>query len=59
MGFRVGDDGPTPTQQNPFPTASNSAAPQRPSGAGGYPFQALTQQMPMGAPQYQQFAFQR
>lgn len=71
MGFRAALDGPTPTQQNPFPTSSASMPAlnvhtnrqQAPPGAaGGFPFQALTQPMP-GPGQmvqgYQQFAFQR
>jgi hypothetical protein len=69
MGFRQNQDGPTPTQQNPFPSLSANGIPpmnvhtnrQAAPATTGYPFEALT--MPagpaMGQQPYQQFAFQQ
>jgi hypothetical protein len=72
MGFRQAQDGPTPTQQNPFPGSGGPIGGippalsvhtnrQQPAMSGGYPFQALNQPMPQAgfAQGYQQFAFQR
>ena len=69
-GFRQGLDGPTPTQQNPFPVSAGgmpasihaTRQPSTTAAPGGFPFQALTQPMTghgIAQGYQQQFAFQR